>query len=234
MENHGAPRVVLVDVVIALPQPPLRVGDARGVLPPLALDETRPPHPRSVRLELIHPRVGLGCVSRANQQAPSDLVLPFSRRRTSARAGSVPSPSGAGPPPAPGAVVMRPTVPCPVRQLLRSRVERARVRFRASDSRFELEVPQPVAVAPCQLRREGRGGRARPTAWEFGWMPGFGRGGAPLPRAAVAVAVAVPPLSDATGEQNSRPPLRTSRRRLSLGGLPTSQSQSPPPSSSSS
>ena len=158
MENHGAPRVVLVDVVIALPQPPLRVGDARGVLPPLALDETRPPHPRSVRLELIHPRVGLGCVSRANQQAPSDLVLPFSRRRTSARAGSVPSPSGAGPPPAPGAVVMRPTVPCPVRQLLRSRVERARVRFRASDSRFELEVPQPVAVAPCQLRREGRGG----------------------------------------------------------------------------
>jgi hypothetical protein len=30
MENHGAPRVVLVDVVVALPQPPLRVGDARG------------------------------------------------------------------------------------------------------------------------------------------------------------------------------------------------------------
>ena len=89
--------------------------------------------------------------------SPIRSSTPFSRRRTSARAGSVPSPSGAGPPPAPGAVVMRPTVPCPVRQLLRSRVGRARVRFRASDSRFELEVPQPVAVASCQLRREGRG-----------------------------------------------------------------------------
>ena len=113
MENHGAPRVVLVDVVVALPQPPLRVGDARGVLPPLALDETRPLHPRSVRLELIHPRVGLGCVSRANQQAPSDLVLPFRvvvPLRAPAASRPRPAP-GHRPRPAPSSCGR----PCPVR-----------------------------------------------------------------------------------------------------------------------
>jgi hypothetical protein len=83
------------------------------VLPPLALDETRPLHPRSVRLELIHPRVGLGCVSRANQQAPSDLVLPFRvvvPLRAPAASRPRPAP-GHRPRPAPSSCGR----PCPVR-----------------------------------------------------------------------------------------------------------------------